>query len=260
LEFPHLRATLENVTHARFQALFPPALVTALLLPSVLVTAVYLGTGTLWPNDPPPAPRGSVVVWADRAFTTSRGFEMWLEANGGDYQRWARNHPHAAARLSRSPRARRAVLRSAAARRPNVAAGPSQRQAHFILFGIAAGAVALFLIAVVRRLPRPSIPALALGGSGGDGGRLVPLSFPSLPRVRAPDLRRFVPRAPVRPPAENRRSLHVPVRELFATGVPAARRVVSPEGRSEHFDLAFGIFSIVLGLIVGILVPVFLAS
>jgi hypothetical protein len=245
---------------SRFEALFPAALFTALLLPSVLVAAVYLGTGTLWPADPPPSVRGSVVEWGDRSFTNRRGFEMWLEANGGNYRRWARNHPHAAARLSRSPRVRRAVLRSAAARRPPAPAGPGERQTHFVIFGIAAGAVALLIISLLRRLPRPSLPTLALGGSGGDPWRLVPVTLPNLPRVRAPNVRRFVPRAPVRQPADNPRTLHVPVRELLATSMPAARRVVSADGRPESFDLAFGVVAIVIGLIVGILVPIFLAS
>jgi hypothetical protein len=241
---------------ARFEALFPAALFTALLLPSVLVAAVYLGTGTLWPADPPPSVRGSVVEWGDRSFTTRRGFEMWLEANGGNYRRWARNHPHAAVRLSRSPRVRRAVLRSAAARRPAAPAGPNERQAHFVLFGIAAGAVALLVISLLRRLPRPSFPTLALGGSGGDPGRLVPVTLPSLPRVRGPGMRRFVPHARARLPIA---TPHLPVRDLLATRMPAAGRV-SADGRPEHFDLAFGVVAIVIGLIVGILVPIVLAS
>jgi hypothetical protein len=251
--------------HRRFEALFPTALITALLLPSVLVTAIYLGTGTLWPTDPPPALRGSVVVWGDRAFTTRRGFEMWLEANGGNYGRWARNHPNAAARLSRSPRVRRAVIRSAAAQRPAAPAGPGERQAHVTLFAIAAGAVLLFLISLLRRLrlprlPRLSIPALAIGGYGGHEGRFVAPSLPGVSRLRGVDVRRFVPRPRARPPTVDRPPRRPLVRDLIETGVPAARRVVSAESRTEHFDLAFGIVSIVLGLIVGILVPVFLAS
>jgi hypothetical protein len=243
------------VTNARLQALFPSALVTALLLPSVLVTAVYLGTGQLWPADPPPAPRGSVVEWSDRSFTTRRGFEMWLEANGGNYQRWAKNHPHAAARLSRSPRARRAVIRSAAARRPVAPAGPTERQAHVTLFAIAAGAGVIFLISVLRRLPRPSFPALAIGGYGGNVARLVPL--PAVPRLRAPHVRRFVPSPRASPRAENRRPRSLPVRDLVAAGVPAARRVVSAD-RESGFDLTFAIVSVALGLVVGILIPIFL--
>jgi hypothetical protein len=252
--------------HRRFEALFPTALITALLLPSVLVTAIYLGTGSLWPTDPPPALRGSVVVWGDRAFTTRRGFEMWLEANGGDYGRWAENHPSAAARLSRSPRVRRAVIRSAAAQRPDAPSGPGERQARVTLFAIAAGAVLLFLISLVRRLPRlprlprPSMPALAVGGYGGSQGRLVPAGLPGVSRLRGVHVRRFVPRARARPPTVDRPPRRPLVRDLIETGVPAARRVVSAESRTEHFDLAFGIVSIVLGLIVGILVPVFLAS
>lgn len=247
------------MTHARLEALFPTALVTALLLPSVLVTAIYLGTGQLWPADPPPAPRGSVVEWSDRSFTTRRGFEMWLEANGGNYRRWAENHPYAAARLSRSPRVRRAVL--AASRRPAATtAQPNGGQARVTLFAIAAGAVAIFLIAVVRRLPRPSFPALAIGGYGGNVARLVPL--PAVPRWRAPHVRRFVPRpraSPLldSPPAENRRSQRLPVRGLIEAGVPAARRAVSAD-REAGFDLTFGIVSVALGLIVGILIPIFL--
>src|SRR4029450_7530739 len=93
-----------NVMHRRFEALFPTALITALLLPSVLVTAVCLGTATLWPTDPPPALRGSVVVWGDRAFTTRRGFEMWLEANGRKYGRGGQKHPTARAGVRTSPR------------------------------------------------------------------------------------------------------------------------------------------------------------
>lgn len=245
------------MTHARFEALFPSALATALLLPSVLVAAIYLGTGTLWPDDPPPAPRGSVVEWADRSFTTRRGFEMWLEANGGDYGRWARNHPHAAVRLSRSPRVRRAVLESAAARRPPASDGPTERQAHFVLFGIAAGAVALFAFSIARRLPRPPMPALALGGHGLNVGRLVPASLPAVPRPRAPEVRRFVPRPRVSPPREVRHAPRVPLRGLIEASVPAARRAVSAD-REAGFDLTFGIVSVALGLIVGILIPIFL--
>jgi hypothetical protein len=243
------------VTHARFEALFPSALATVLLLPSVLVAAIYLGTGTLWPDDPPPAPRGSVVEWADRSFTTRRGFEMWLEANGGDYSRWAKNHPHAA--VSRSPRVRRAVLQSAASRRPPESAGPTERQAHFVLFGIAAGAVALFAFSLVRRLPRPPMPALALGGHGLNVGRLVPASLPGVPRPRPAQVRRFVPRPRVSPPEETRRAPRVPLRDLVAAGVPAARRVVSAD-RESGFDVTFGIVSVALGLIVGILIPILL--
>jgi hypothetical protein len=243
-----------KVTNARLQALFPTALVTALLLPSVLVTAIYLGTGQLWPADPPPALRGSVVEWGDRSFTTRRGFEMWLEANGGDYRRWAANHPYAAARLSRSPRVRRAVI--AASRRPAATtARPDGGQARVTLFAIAAGAVAIFLIAVVRRLPRPSFPALAIGGYGGNVARLVPL--PAVPRLRGPHVRRFVPRPRASPPAENRRPRSLPVRDLVAAGVPAARRVVSAD-RESGFDLTFAIVSVALGLVVGILIPIFL--
>ena len=205
-------------------------LLTVLLLPSVLVAAAYLATGSVWPNDPAPSVRGSVVEWGDRSFTNRRGFKMWLEANGGSYRRWARNHPKAAKRLSRSPKARRAVMKSAALRRPAESVGPTEQQAHFVLYGFAAAAVVFFAVALVRRIPRPSVPTLAFGGIGGSNGR-----------------------------TESRRSLHLPGRGLLETGLPAARRVVA-DHESDRIDLAFGIVSIVLGLIVGILVPIFLAS
>jgi hypothetical protein len=176
-------------------------LLTVLLLPSVLVAAAYLATGTVWPHDPAPPVRGSVVEWGDGSFTNRRGLEMWLEANGGNYRRWAKNHPNAAERLSRGPRARRKVMRSAALRRPAESAGPTERQAHFVLYGFAAAAVVFFAVGLARRVPRPSVPTLELGGVG----------------------------------------------------------VVSDHD-SDRFDLAFGIASIVLGLIVGILVPIVLAS
>ena len=212
------------MTHAKFRAVFPGVLLTVLLLPSVLVAAAYLATGTVWPNDPAPVVRGSVVEWGDRSFTNRRGLKMWLEANGGNYRRWARNHPNAAERLSRGPKARRAVMKSAALRRPAESAGPTEQQAHLVLYGFAAAALAFFAVALVRRVPRPFLPPLALGGVGG-----------------------------------SRRSVHLPGRGLLEAGLPAARRVVA-DHESDRFDLAFGIVSILLGLIVGILVPIFLAS
>lgn len=236
----------------------------------MLVAAIYLGTGTLWPDNPRPSVRGSVVEWGGRSFTTRRGFEMWLEANGGDYRRWSKNHPRAAGRLSRSPRARRAVMRSAASRRPPDPAGPTERQAHVLLFGFAAGALAFFAIAIVRRIPRPSVPALALDGYGGNGGRSVSWSFPSVPRLRGPRpqgprlrgrlrgprLRRFIPQAG--PRSEARRSRRLPVRIRLEKRLPAMRRITSPHHRSDGFELAFGIVSVALGLIVGILIPILL--
>jgi hypothetical protein len=236
--------------------------VTALLLPSALVIAtIYFGTGSVWPESPRKSPAGTVVVWGDRSFTTRRGFEMWLEANGGDYRRWAKRHPAAAALLSRQPRARRAVARSTPSR-----SGPSavsiERRAYFALVGLAAGVLGFVSISVVRRLPRPSIPALALGVYGSNAGRFVAESVPSAQRLRVrrprPSMTTLRPR--VGPAAENARSLLARVRDVYAWCVSAAWRVFPAPRKWDRFDLVFGAISVAGGLAVGILVPLVLAQ
>jgi hypothetical protein len=51
------------------------------------------GATALVGRGPPPAPRPTGVVWADRVFTTRRDLGAWLEARGSNYSVWAVRHP-----------------------------------------------------------------------------------------------------------------------------------------------------------------------
>jgi hypothetical protein len=228
----------------------PSVFVGALVLPTALLAAtIFFGTGSLWPERPKKGP-SAVVVWGDRAFTTRRGFEMWLEANGGDYERWAKRHPAAAALLSRRTKSRRAVSppqRSA----HTASAVPIERRAYYALLGLGGGVAAFLAIAVARRLPRVAIPAVALGTYGAYGanpGRLVlDTPFGRSP----PPIRRLRPEAAVR----RRRSL---IARVFSSCASVVRTLFVVVREVERFDLAFGAVAIALGLVAGMLLPLVL--
>jgi hypothetical protein len=54
---------------------------------------LIVGTTALVGRGPPPAPRPTAVVWADRVFISRPELAAWLEARGSDYSVWAVRHP-----------------------------------------------------------------------------------------------------------------------------------------------------------------------
>jgi hypothetical protein len=54
---------------------------------------LIVGTTALVGRGPPPAPRPTAVVWADRVFISRTELAAWLEARGSDYSVWAVRHP-----------------------------------------------------------------------------------------------------------------------------------------------------------------------
>jgi hypothetical protein len=249
---------------ARFGALLsvPSAFLLALALPTAFVVAtIYFGTGSVWPENARKSAPSTVVEWGGRSFTTRRGFKMWLEANGGNYRRWAKRHPDAAALLSGRRRAPRAVAKPATSR--GVPSGvPLERRVYLALIGLAAGVVAFLSVSLVRRLPRVSIPAVALGGYGSGPGRLVAAGAPTAHPLRPPRRRSLV--AAVRPrvgtAAERSRSLVGHVAAVLAGWSRARRqRVLAASQEWDRFDVVFAALCVGLGLTVGILVPLVLA-
>jgi len=172
-----------------------------LLPPAMAVGMVYLGTGSVWFETPRAGASGRVVTWGGRAFTNRRGFAMWFESTGRDYRAWAKRHPTAAARLGRRPRPRRAAPPSTRTRVE--ASQPAVRSARLALLALGSGAAALVAIAVVRRLPRISIPTVSLAGYGAGAARL--LVVPGASATAAERMLSRRPRAP--PPAARLRIL-----------------------------------------------------
>ena len=228
------------------------AVVAAIVLPTGLIAAtIYFGTGSIWPERPAKSP-STVVVWGDAAFTTRRGFEMWLKANGRDYGRWSKRHPAAAALLNR-PRKARPVARSTPS--PDVASAVSVgHRISYALLGLGGGIAAFLSIAVVRRLPRVAIPAVAFGGYGASPGRIVAGTVLRLPRARLP-----IPRPRTDPAVRRARRLLSRVRGVSASCVSAVGKVFLVFREVERFDVALGAISVALGLAAGILVPFLLA-
>jgi hypothetical protein len=239
-----------RVSQLRSLVAAPSVFAGALLLPTALLAAtIFFGTGSLWPERPEKG-RSAVVVWGDRAFTTRRGFEMWLEANGGNYKTWAKRHPAAAALLSRRTTSRRAVSRPR--RSAHVASAvPIERRVYYALLGLGGGVAAFLAIAVARRLPRVEFPAVALGTFGAYGanpGRLVvdtPLGGSPTP------IRRLRPEAAVR----RRRSL---IARASSSCVSVVRTPFVVVREVERFDVAFGAVAIALGVMAGMLIPLVL--
>jgi hypothetical protein len=54
---------------------------------------LIVGTTALVGRGPPPAPRPTAVVWANRVFISRHELAAWLEARGSDYGVWAVRHP-----------------------------------------------------------------------------------------------------------------------------------------------------------------------
>jgi hypothetical protein len=54
---------------------------------------LIVGTTALVGRGPPPAPRPTAVVWADRVFISRHELAAWLKARGSDYGVWAVRHP-----------------------------------------------------------------------------------------------------------------------------------------------------------------------
>ena len=257
-----------------------------LFFPSAVVVAtLYLATGTLVPETESKARApATVVAWGDASFTNRRGFKMWLEAHGGNYRRWAKNHPAAAAVLS----GRRPPRRAAAAAHP--AAGADHRVetvGRSVLFALGAGVIGLLSLAVVRRLPRLSIPTVALTAYGTATVRLLTTSatrVQRLPLRRAPPpltsaarrrLASFapaavlawqrarrskpVPRPSIKPVTRaGVRVAQIPAR-LARVGRHAARAVVPNADETERLEVVFWAIGLGLAVAVGILAPFVLA-
>jgi hypothetical protein len=72
------------------------------LLAPCLAAALAFGAASAVNDDPIDVTTArSSVVWADRVFVTRRQLAVWLRGHGARYDRWARRHPRAAARLPR---------------------------------------------------------------------------------------------------------------------------------------------------------------
>jgi hypothetical protein len=258
-----------------------------LFFPSaVVVAALYIGTGTLMPAAEPKAdPPATVVVWGDGSFTNRRGFKMWLEAHGGNYRRWAKNHRAAAAVLS----GRRPARRPAAAPRAE-AAGADHRAGSVgrsVLLALGAGVIGLLSLALVRRLPSLSIPTISLTAYGTATVRLlttsaarvqrIPVrrsppvggsavmgrlrSFAPLPLLAAQRARRLkpMPRPSIEPLTRAGVRLAQIAARLARVGRRAARAVVPDVDETERLEIVFWAIGLGLAVAVGIFVPLVLA-
>ena len=258
-----------------------------LFFPSaVVVAALYLGTGTLMPEAEPKAdPPATVVVWGDGSFTNRRGFKMWLEAHGGNYRRWAKNHRAAAAVLS----GRRPARRAAAAPRAETAGADHRagRVGRSVLLAFGAGVIGLLSLALIKRLPSVSIPTISLTAYGTATVRLLTTSAARVqrrPARRAPPAGRSAVRdrfrsfAPLPPLAARRarrlkptprpsiepltragvRLAQIPAR-LARVGRRSARAVVPDVDETERLEVVFWAIGLGLAVAVGIFVPLVLA-
>jgi hypothetical protein len=175
-------------------------LLALLLIPplTVVALAVFAG-GPVWGERERADTPATFVAWGERSFRTRRGFEMWLEATGLDYTRWAKLHPRAAKRLSKRHRS----TPSAKATAPSPSA-QSARAASWVGWAVLSLAVAAATLVASSRLPRPALPRVSLGAygtgvvellhRGGSGLPRHPLAWPRPPPI-APLLRAVTARA-----------------------------------------------------------------
>jgi hypothetical protein len=257
-----------------------------LFFPSaVVVAAFYLGTGMLLPEAEPKADAPpTVVVWGDGTFTNRRGFKMWLEAHGGDYRQWAKNHPAADALLS----GRRPSPRPAAASRPVAHAEHHiESVERSVLLALGACFISLLSLAVLTRQPRLAIPTISLTAYGTASLRLLttsaarvqrlplnrappPLgsavrdrlaSFASLPLLAGHRARRLkpVPRPSIEPLTRAGLRVAQIAAGLARVGRRAAGAVVPQFDEVERLEVVFWAIGLALAVGVGILVPIVLA-
>jgi hypothetical protein len=175
-------------------------LLAVLLIPplAVVALAVFAG-GLVWGDRQRAEPPAAFVAWGERSFRTRRGFEMWLEATGLDYARWAKLHPHAAKRLSKRRKSAPSARVSAAAPSADSVRAPS-----WVGWALASLAVAAATLLAISRLPRIALPRVSLSAYGAGvvellhrGGSSLPRHSPALPRPPpiAPLLRAVTTRA-----------------------------------------------------------------
>jgi hypothetical protein len=175
-------------------------LLALLLIPPLAVVALaVIAGGPVWGERQRADRPATFVAWGERSFRTRRGFEMWLEATGLDYARWAKLHPRAAKRLSKRHKSTPSAKATAAPSSADSVRAPS-----WVGWALASLAVAAATLLAISRLPRIALPRVSLSAYGAGvvellhrGGSSLPRHSPALPRAPpiAPLLRSVMTRA-----------------------------------------------------------------